>query len=1314
MAAKRLLSIRLITAFAAAALSVQPAGADEGKLYTADKMSSSTISCITQDAYGFVWVGTEYGLNRFDGYQFVKYFQSAVDSTSLVSNEVTTFHVDSHQQLWIGCRKGLVRYDYTADAFERFTFPGGIEPRVASIAEDADGNMIIGTTGYGLYLLPKDSRQIVRPTRFRRKYADDFVTRAFYDAQGNLWCGNMSAQLTCFMRSDSIQAPTRTFETGCGSVVSSFATDRRGIYIVCTYGILYYDYQRAKLRRSSFDLSALEGNISIRDAYPDSEGNLFIGTSGMGLMMIPKGRRTLQPIDNLNLAFDLSSANVNEIVEDRSGNLWVGCYRAGLVQLMHNQSSFSSWLFSTQNYKLGSSVSSIAPAKDGAVLCVVQKSGIYRFDRDGKIERRLKSPEAPISLFRDAQGRYWLGTETSLYEYFPDTETAVLKVRSDGWGVNRIIDDRDNHLFFCTDGRGLSIFNTKTGQTETFSMYDDDDSGNGKLVNNWIRALCYDSSGLLWIGSVDGLGCMNPHDRTFRPLGWDTQMKGLKFYALHEMPDANMLIGTEAGLYIFRRATGELAVFPGSEEMQGKSVYSIIADHTGDLWMTTPNEIWHYNMGANTFESYNADDAIGGHEYVVGAGILAPDGRIVFGNNDGLTAFYPTQVKGSVRKLDEVFLTNFMVNGERRDCRSRSFVVAPGHNNFALDFSMFDYRKTDNTTFLYRINQGDWQTIPEGTHSVSFNEMRPGSYNFEVQALSNGNHAERPCRFSVVVDTPWHLSPWAIACYALLLLAVVAFIVNYYNSRQKKQLEEAKMRFLINATHDIRSPLTLIMEPLKKIKDLTMKTQDAGSSEISRYWNVIDRNAQRLLLLVNQILDERKIDMGQMQMHFAETDMVKFIQDVSATYQYHAQQRNIRFTFDHDDSRLPVWIDRVNFEKALTNLLSNAFKYTSDGGQIRFILRQDGRNAILQLQDSGIGFQSENTERLFERFTQGSHARNATDEGWGIGLNLTRSIVELHGGDIRAYNRTDGQRGACFEVCLPLGNSHLRADDLVTADDADTEPAAPLPQRQPTTGYRILVADDDHEMAHFIATELGRWYRFDVVENGRQALDAIFSRDYDLLISDVIMPEMDGITLLKQLRSVPRLSDLPVILLTSKSEVEDRLKGLRQGANAYITKPFNMDELHQQIDMLIDYVRRLRGKFSGAVDQEDKVEDLQARGNDDALMERITRVVNDHLDDSSFNVERLTQEVGISRAQLHRKMKDITGISASDFIRNLRMQQAERLIQEGKINITQVAYTVGFNNQSHFSTVFHKYYGMTPSEYAAKCAAARDGRNDAS
>lgn len=1302
MKAIRFFPIRLMTLLALVATCHLPARADEGKLYSADKMSSSTISCIVQDAYGFIWAGTEYGLNRFDGYQFVKYFSNSRDSTSLFSNEISTFYVDSRKQLWIGGRKGLARYSYSHDSFERYPFPGGVEPRVVSIDEDAQGNMIIGTTGYGLYLLAKDSEQIERPAHYKRKYTDDFVSSVFYDAQGNLWCGNMSSELTCYLASDSTadKAPTRTFETGCGPAMCSFTKDRRGLYIVCMYGILYYDYQHSTLQPADYDLSALEGNVSIRDAYLDSEGDLYVGTSGRGLMVIPKGRRTLQPIDDLNMSFDLASANVNEIFEDRSGNLWVGCYRVGLYQLLRSQSTFASWRFSAQNIVLGSSVSSIAPAKDGAVLCVVQKSGIYRFNRDGKIEKRLKSPEAPIALYQDAQGRYWLGTEKSLYEYFPDTETSVLKVRSDGWGINRITDDGEGRLFFCNDGQGLTIYDTKTGRTDHYSMYDENEK-DGKLVNNWIRALLYDSHGLLWIGSVDGLGCMNPSDGNFRPLGWDLLSKGLKFYAFYEQPDGNILVGTEAGLYIYYRDTGELSVFPGSEEMQSKSVYSIVADHLGDLWMSTPNGIWHYSATTKTFDSYTSDNGIDMLEYVVGARIMAPDGRILFGNNDGLTAFYPTQVKGSNRKLGEVYLTNFMVNGQRRDCRSRQFAVAPGDNNFVLEFSMLDYRKTDNVTFQYRINHGDWQTIPEGTHVVSINEMNPGTYNFEVQAFSEGGiSAEKPCLLSVHVDRPWYRSLWAIVAYALLLLAIVALVASYYSSRQKKQLEEAKMRFLINATHDIRSPLTLIMEPLKKIKDLTNKSGSSG--EISRYWDVIDRNAQRLLLLVNQILDERKIDMGQMQLHFAETDMVKFIQNARAIYRYHAQQRQIDFTFDHEDRQLPVWIDRVNFEKVLTNLLSNAFKYTSDGGEIKFILRQDGRYAIIQLQDSGIGFQSEKTERLFERFAQGSHSRNATDEGWGIGLNLTRSIVELHGGNIRAFNRTDGQRGACIEVCLPLGNKHLRADDLISPEEAD---AVSEPNRPPTTGYRILVADDDHEMAHYIANELGRWYRFDVVENGQQALDALYSQSYDLLISDVIMPEMDGITLLKNLRAVPRLSDTPVILLTSKSEVEDRLKGLHQGANAYITKPFNMDELHQQIDSLIDYVRRLRGKFSGAVDQEDKVDVLQARGNDDALMDRITRVVNAHLDDSSFNVERLTQEVGISRAQLHRKMKDITGISASDFIRNLRMQQAERLIHEGKINITQVAYTVGFNNQSHFSTVFHKYFGMTPSEYAAKCAA---------
>jgi len=1267
-------------------------------------MSSSSISCVTQDSYGFVWVGTDYGLNRFDGYQFGKYYTNSDDSTSIVSNEVTSFLVDSKQQLWIGCRKGVVRYLYETDSFERYHFPEGVEPRVVGLVEDVSGNIIIGTSGYGVYILQADSRQIVRPKGFSQQYVDDFIGSIFIDDRHQLWCSNVESTLKRFSIEDMHPVDMKEFETNCGSVVSFVKHDQRGFLVVCMYGILYYDYQNETLTPADYDLSTLSNDVSIRCALLSHNGNLFFGTSGMGLMTIPRSSRSLQQVDNVSENFDLQTSNIGYIFQDHSNNLWMGCNKRGLFQMRHGHGAFSTWRFASQGYSVGSSVSSIAPADNGDVLCVVLKSGIWRFDQNGKIQGRLSSPDAPTVIYRDRKGRYWLGTENSLYEYNPTTQTSELMMRDEGWGVNCISDDNDGCLFLANDGKGLTIFDTKTRQSRSFSMYQTDEQ-KGTLVNNWIRALYFDSKGLLWIGTVDGLGCMSPHDNNFKPLGWDIQFKGYQCYSLLEMPDGNMLIGTEGGLYMFDRLSGKFSLFADSKVMQNKSIHNIVADRSGDLWMSSPDGIWHYNRQDRIFDNYVHGDGLMSSGYVIGAKITYPDGRIMFGNYDGITVFYPQNVKGRGTALGEVSLSSFIVDGQRVDCRKRHFELSSTDNSFVLEFSLFNYQNNDNISYLYRINDNeDWVSLSNGSNAVSFFKMKPGTYHIEVKATSRGLSSNTPCRLTVVVHTPWYLSWWAYLIYFLLLISLIVMAAIYYKHRQKEELEEAKMRFLINATHDIRSPLTLIFGPLKKLKSKVASITDTSmQSEMTHYMDIIDSNAQRLLLLVNQILDERRIDKDQLVLKCQETDMVRFIQNVCTNFQYHAQQRGISFIFEHPDPEVQVWIDRSNFDKVLSNLLSNAFKYTFDGGTIKFVLSQDGRKARIQLIDSGIGFKEENTDKLFERFYQGSNAQGIISAGSGIGLNLSRSIVQLHGGTIKAYNRTDGQRGACIEVQLPLGNKHLKTESIVTLEESSTSDVE-RQHRQPNKSYRILVVDDEPEISRYITSELGSWYHFDIVTNGKEALDALFAESYDLVISDIIMPEMDGITLLKNIKSVPQLSDIPVILLTSKSEVEHRLAGIRHGADSYISKPFNMDELHVQIDNLIDNVRRLRGKFTGALTQEDKVEKIEVKGNNDALMDRIVKVINENLNDSNFNVEQLTKEVGISRAQLHRKMKEITGVSTGDFIRNLRLQQAERLIRENKINVTQVAYTVGFNNQSHFSTVFRKYYGMTPSEYAAKHA----------
>ncbi len=1285
-------------------LTILRARADEGLLFTADKMSSSAISCVTQDSYGFVWVGTDYGLNRFDGYQFGKYYTNSDDTTSIVSNEVTSFLVDSRERLWIGCRKGVVRYLYESDSFVRYHFPEGVEPRVIGLLEDESGNIIIGTSGYGIFILQAESGRIIRPKGFSRQYVDDFIGSIFEDDRHQLWCSSVVSTLKRFTIEDMHPMEMKEYETNCGSVVSFVKHDQRGFFVVCMYGILYYDYQNETLTPADFDLSALSEGTSIRCAILSNNGNLYLGTSGMGLMTIQRGRHKMEQVDNVSDNFDLKTANIGSIYQDRSRNLWVGCNKRGLFQIRRGRGAFTTWRFASQGYAGGSSVSSIAPGENGDVLCVVLKSGLWRFDHEGKIQGKLRSPDAPTVIFRDRQGRYWLGTENSLYEYNPATQTSELMMRDEGWGVNCISDDEDGCLYLANDGKGLTIFDTKTRQSRSFSMYQTDEQ-KGTLVNNWIRALYYDSKGLLWIGTVDGLGCMSPHDNNFKPLGWDIQFKGYQCYSLLEMPDGNMLIGTEGGLYIFDRLSGVFSLFADSKELQNKSINSIVQDHSGDLWMSTADGIWHYNRQDRTFDNYVHGDGLMTSGYVVGAKITYPDGRIMFGNYDGITVFYPQNVKGRGVALGDVYLTSFVVDGQRMDCRKRHFDLSSDDNSFVLEFSLFNFHNNDNITFLYRINESeDWVPLSDGSNAVSFFKMKPGTYNIEVKAMSRGLTSSAPCLLNVVVHSPWYLSWWAYLIYGLILAGLIAIAAINYQHMQKEELEEAKMRFLINATHDIRSPLTLIFGPLKKLQSrVATMTDTTARSEMTHYMDIIDSNAQRLLLLVNQILDERRIDKDQLILKCQETDLVKFIQNVCTNFQYHAQQRNITFTFDHADSEVLAWIDHSNFDKVLSNLLSNAFKYTFDGGSIKFVLSKDDQHVRIQLIDSGIGFKEENTDKLFERFYQGANARGIISAGSGIGLNLSRSIVQLHGGTIRAYNRTDGQRGACIEVQIPLGNKHLKPESIVTAANAPAE-TPEEPRRQPSKSYRILVVDDEPEISRYIASELGTWYHFDMVTNGKEALNALFADNYDLVISDIIMPEMDGITLLKNIKSVPQLSDIPVILLTSKSEVEHRLAGIRNGADSYISKPFNMDELHVQIDNLIDNVRRLRGKFTGALDQEDKVERIEVKGNNDALMDRIIKVINENLNDSNFNVEQLTKEVGISRAQLHRKMKEITGVSTGDFIRNLRLQQAERLIRENKINVTQVAYTVGFNNQSHFSTVFRKYYGMTPSEYAAKHA----------
>ena len=646
------------------------------------------------------------------------------------------------------------------------------------------------------------------------------------------------------------------------------------------------------------------------------------------------------------------------------------------------------------------------------------------------------------------------------------------------------------------------------------------------------------------------------------------------------------------------------------------------------------------------------------------------------------------------------------------------------------------YNNPEQISYQYKIEElsNQWLSTEPGVNRVTYNNLPPGKYTFHVRALSHGNLSEIRT-VKILITPPWYEMWWAYCIYVFLLGLLVLGIVNYILSRMRhrreimkrehaEQLNEAKLQFFINISHEIRTPMTLIINPLEKL------LAEKKGGEVQKTYLMIYRNAQRILRLINQLMDIRKLDKGQMFMKFRETDMVGFIDDVMLTFDYMARKKKIHFSFEHAMPQLKVWVDMNNFDKILMNIFSNAFKYTPEQGEITVSL-STGRDATrrdplkeyfeITVTDSGIGLDREKIERIFERFYQIDNDVTKSNFGTGIGLHLSRSLVELHHGIILAENREDAP-GSRFVIRIPLGSAHLRTDELEDVEALIT-PHAVLVKPEKTdleevfeeeegeedeeskkTGkaknrMRILIVEDEEEILSYLKEELEGDYRIMTRKNGREAYDTILADTPDLVISDIMMPEMDGLSLCRKIKQNTNVNHVPVILLTAKSKPEDTMEGMATGADAYMVKPFNTELLKSTIANLLANRKLLKSKFSGAQQQEDKVQKLSMKSADEILMSKIMKVINENLSNPDLNVEMLAANVGLSRVHVHRKLKELTNLSARDFIKNIRLQQAAALLKEKKLTVSEVAYATGYTNLSHFSSSFKEVHGMSPKEY---------------
>ena len=1304
--------------------------AQMGKYFTTDshQLSSSYVTQVYLDHDGFLWATTRNGINRYDGYQFRVFKKENESDKTLASNYVNCMMQDRNGLFYFGMYGALQTWD--GEEFHNVTLLDhhGKESYgyATCFLERANGDVLVGSSGLGVMKVTNAHTAQQLGGLFASIHT---VNSLLEDKAGRLWMVTDQTGLICYD----------------GKQLRHYLTDRKELILgqLCSDhdGHIFVGSNAGLYRQQGDDFVhvAATGQKEVSSIYCDRYNCIIVGYDGKGIAIYDPRKDTL--IDNpfFSQEVDLSKSKVYSILEDNSGNLWFGMLQKGIYR---QPIAFSG--FQYMGYKLGGSRNVMGYACVVSVLIDSQKrawigtdkDGIYIITPEGRLVRHLSEgyPSSVMALAEGPDGRIWIGTygdgggsiDPNTFQYhrfnYPDDDHLV---------IMDIEADKQGRLWFATMRHGIVCYKPADGQFRTYTMADNapNKPTMNSITNDYISqvSLSPDGSRLIVATSM-GLCCLDiASDSWTKTFGVNCLNYSVPIRVAREY-DGRIWYGTNAGLYCYDLTSKKTTHYTTGDGLPSNGIGSIERDRHGDLWLATDHGLAVFNPEKGPQMNFFADDGLQSNEFSDGASCATANGLILLGGTGGVTWFKPEDIHQSQWKAN-VQLTALTINGEPISTATRSggyqvtdttvtasshFVLGYHDNSFSIHLSTLTYENPEHIVFRYSINGEPFRALPAGHNELSFSHLPPGTYRFRVKAERSG--FETPERsFTVIVHSPWYRSAWAYFFYALIIGLFAWQYLAYRHHREQNRLRlqahihaeemgEAKLRFFMNISHEIRTPMTLIITPLLSL----IKKED--DPERKSVYETIRRNAERILSLINQMMDLRKIDKGQMQMRMSERDLVAFINDIYTLFNHQAKIRQITFTFDHDCDELPVWIDRSNFDKVVVNVLSNAFKYTHSGGKIGIRLTHDATTATIAIRDNGEKIPEDQLEKIFQRFYQADSFTNDRNAGTGIGLDLTRSLVEMHHGTITVHNLDEGCE---FVITIPLGHAHLKPEEMISESELPQEPLAGLqaaldqPEEEETTPYEpidshattIVIAEDDDEIRSYLEAELSKDYDVHVCVNGREALTEVYRVKPSLVISDVMMPEMDGNALCSQLKTNSSTNFIPVILLTARSRDEDRLEGLETGADAYIVKPFNMDILRRTIVNLLNSRRLLKMKYERTDELEERVDDIRLKSPDEKLLEKIMDCIRKNITNSDLNIDMISDEVGISRVHLHRKMKELTGQTPHDFIRSIRLKKAAQLLAEKGMNVTEVMYACGFANSASFSTIFRKYYGMSPRDY---------------
>lgn len=1334
--------------------------AQSGKLFNTDNQLSSNLATqVFQDKSGFIWIATRNGLNNYDGYHITVIKKDMSNFLGLNSNYINSIAQDEKEHILLGTNNSLL--EFTGSEFLKIPMLDSKGKELATYVKQIyplrNKDVAVATSGYGIMLKKQDEQKChaMKGEVEKLKY----IHKLLEDKRGRLWIITEDGKL---YRKETNGRVTSHFTGTEGVGAQDIQQDALGnLYLASKNQGVYL------LRAGSNAFARISniGNLPIDNIYISRNNKLYIGCDGLGIYVYDPQTGFLQDNPLFSRLVNLAKSKITSIIEDNQGNIWVSMLQKGVFMQRNIQNDFNYMGFRLGNLNVigENCVTSLSINQGNQVWVGTDKDGLYLFNiATRSVEGHFLNQSTVLTLCKDQQGRTWVGTYTDGLGYmdaagsFHPVDLGISK----SVGIFAIKQDPQGNIWIATMGEGLFCLQKNGSRRNYKTKYGADNNLKiNCLPNDYLVKMAFSKDGnRVYVATSVGLACLDRKRNS-----WVSTFKGINCLNKNSFSHCvfvdskdHVWYGTEDGAFCFDFRKGiKPKLYTTANGLTDNCVASITEDYQGNIWLGTIKGLNKLALKSGTITKFYAESGLQSNEFSDASVCTTQDGKtILMGGSGGLNWFQADQVRQHPWQA-KVVISGFILNNkmvtpgmksgsytitDNWSTFSRDFQLSHEDNTFTLQLSTLTYNDVEQISYVYSINGDAWRTVPAGQNELAFSHMAPGRYKYRIKAICNGY--ETPVKeFTITIHPAWYASIWAKLFYLLLLIAAIMLYLRHRKRQMEDQLilqqhihaedmGEAKIKFFMNISHEIRTPLTLIITPLLSLIKEDKEPHRQGIYEIIR------KNSERILHLINQMMDLRKIDKGQMVMRMCQTDMVGFINEEYELFRQQTLAKNIDFEYQHDSEELPVWIDRNNFDKVIINLLSNAFKFTPTAGHILLSLTHTDHHAYISVKDSGIGIPKDKLETIFQRFYQTPADTSDRNVGTGIGLDLTRSLVELHYGTISARNN-EGEKGSKFEhgsefiIRIPLGKDHLKPEELIDEEEIkekqnqelaeveqleqevkETENAEKAESAAGTTDMQgnlpasasgnkaeIVIVEDEEDIQDYLKAQLSSDFKIRTYPNGKVALNEILKNKPDLIISDIMMPEMDGTTLCAKLKSNINTNDVPIILLTAKCREEDQLEGLQTGADAYILKPFNMDILRRTIINLLTMRRTLKNKFTGKESQEEKVEQRKIQTPDDALMQRVMEVINENIGDSDLSVDMIAQKVGISRVHLHRKMKELTNQTPHSFIRNIRLQQAAKLLKNGKQSITEVMYACGFSNSASFSTMFKNLYGCSPREY---------------